>query len=73
MEVGNIVLNHISFCLQLNVPVLTMPFAVPTIFMIYLTDKFGLLNRVENMSYPEKQAYEWHIRSKVSPNNTPRI
>ena len=60
-------------CLQLNVPVLTMPFALPTIVMIYLTDKFGLLNRVENMSYPEKQAYEWHIRSKVSPNNTPRI
>ena len=54
---------------QLNIPVLTMPFALPTIVMIYVTDKCGLLYRVKDMSYPEKQAYEWHTRTKLNENH----
>ena len=52
------------FYLQLNIPVFTMPFTLTTLFMIYVTDKCGLLHRVEDMSYPEKQTYEWHTRTK---------
>ena len=53
---------------QLNIPVLTMPFAIPTIVMIYVTDKCKFLNRVHDMTYPEKQAYEWHTGTKAKLN-----
>eukprot|EP00093_Oithona_nana_P011660 11660.XXX_672608_674229_1 [CDS] Oithona nana genome sequencing. len=57
-----------TLVLQLNIPVLTMPFAIPTIVMIYVTDKCKFLNRVHDMTYPEKQAYEWHTGTKAKLN-----
>ena len=32
--------------------------------MINVTDERGSLYRVKEMSYPEKQAYEWHTKIK---------
>ena len=43
-----------------------MPMTLVTLVLINVTDARGLLYRVEDMSYPEKQAYEWHTRTKVS-------
>ena len=37
-----------------------------TLLLINVTDSRGRLYRVEDVSYPEKQAYEWHTRSKVN-------
>ena len=45
-----------------------MPMTLVTLVLINVTDKRGLLYRVEDMSYPEKQAYEWHTRTKVETN-----
>ena len=53
---------------QANIPVFTMPMTLVTLVLINVTDKRGLLYRVEDMSYPEKQAYEWHTRTKVDTN-----
>ena len=45
-----------------------MPMTLVTLVLINVTDKRGLLYRVEDMSYPEKQAYEWHTRTKIETN-----
>ena len=37
--------------------------------MINVTDERGSLYRVKDMSYPEKQAYEWHTKIKTNANN----
>ena len=42
----------------------TLPFALVTLLMINVTDERGSLYRVKEMSYPEKQAYEWHSKIK---------
>eukprot|EP00093_Oithona_nana_P013120 13120.XXX_98632_94413_1 [CDS] Oithona nana genome sequencing. len=57
-----------TMVLQSNIPVFTMPMTLVTLVLINVTDKRGLLYRVEDMSYPEKQAYEWHTRTKVETN-----
>jgi hypothetical protein len=72
---------------QNNIPVFTMPMTLVTLVMITVSDTRGLLYRVEDMSYPEKQAYDWHTRIKVKqhvsiffinifwsrPNSSPKI
>ena len=46
-------------------PVFTLPFTLVTMVMINVSEARGLLYRVEDMSYPEKQAYQWHTRIRV--------
>jgi len=48
-----------------SVPVFTLPFTLVTMVLINVSEARGLLYRVEDMSYPEKQAYQWHTRIRV--------
>jgi len=55
-----------TITLQHNVPVFTLPMTLVTLVLINVTDTRGNLYRVEDMSYPEKQSYQWHTRSRVN-------
>ena len=52
-------------CFQVNVPVFTLPMTLVTLVLINVTDERGRLYRVEDMSYPEKQSYQWHTSMRV--------
>ena len=54
--------HHISF--QSGLPVFTGPFALTSLLVLATSDTKGNLYRVERMSYPEKQCYEWHSGKK---------
>ena len=54
-----------KFFFQNRIPFFTLPFTLPTMVFINVNDTRGLLHRVENFSYPEKQAWEWHKAQKV--------
>ena len=50
---------------QHSVPVFTLPFTLVTQVIINVGGFRGYLYRVEDMSYPEKQAYDWYTRIRV--------
>ena len=54
--------HHISF--QSGLPVFTGPFALTSLLVLATSDTKGNLYRVEKMSYPEKQCYDWHSGKK---------
>ena len=49
---------------QSGLPVFTGPFALTSLLVLATSDTKGNLYRVEKMSYPEKQCYEWHSGKK---------
>ena len=57
------------FMFQHLVPVFTLPFTLVTQVIINVSGFRGYLYRVEDMSYPEKQAYDWHTRIKVKTSS----
>ena len=57
--------NLLELYFQNRIPFFTLPFTLPTMVFINVNDTRGLLHRVENFSYPEKQAWEWHKAQKV--------
>jgi len=48
-----------TMTLQSGLPVFTGPFALTSLLVLATTDTRGNLYRVQKMSYPEKQCYEW--------------
>ena len=58
--------------LQNNVPVFTLPMTLVTLVLINVSDARGNLYRVEDPSYPEKQSYQWHTRTKVPTKVRPK-
>ncbi len=62
----NLAASQIITFLQNNIPVFTVPMTLMTLVTLAVTDERRLLYRVEEMSYPEKQAYQWHTRVKVA-------
>jgi len=48
-----------------SVPVFTLPFTLVTQVIINVGGFRGYLYRVEDMSYPEKQAYDWYTKIRV--------
>jgi len=60
---------------KVNVPVFTLPMTLVTLVLINVTDERGRLYRVEDMSYPEKQSYQWHtsMRVKTTKDEEERI
>lgn len=42
-----------------------MPMTLATLVLVNVSEQRGILYRVEDQSYPEKQAYDWHTRTKV--------
>ena len=48
-----------TFEFQSGLPVFTGPFALTSLLVLATTDTKGNLYRVQKMSYPEKQCYEW--------------
>ena len=61
----NLVKKFLWVCFQVNVPVFTLPMTLVTLVLINVTDERGRLYRVEDMSYPEKQSYQWHTSMRV--------
>ena len=55
---------NIVFFFQSGLPVFTGPFALTSLLVLATSDTKGNLYRVEKMSYPEKQCYEWHSGKK---------
>ena len=55
--------------LQNRVPYFTLPFTLPTMVFINVTDTRGLLHRIEHYSFPEKQTYDWYKSKRVSKSN----
>lgn len=53
-----------TMTLQSGLPVFTGPFALTSLLVLATSDTQGNLYRVEKMSYPEKQCYEWHSGKK---------
>lgn len=62
--------DKILFLFQNKIPVFTMPKNTVTLTMLAATDQRGRLHRVipgEDMSYPERQAYDWYKSRRAVP------
>merc|ERR1712156_798167 len=61
-----------NMALQNHIPVFTAPFAITTLMFLATTDTKGNLFRVQNFSYPEKQAAEWWSQRRATKDEDTR-
>ena len=52
---------------QNNIPVFTVPMTVVALVFLLTTDQRGVLHRVTDGSYPEKQSYQWWTKERKIP------
>ncbi|TRY69135.1 hypothetical protein TCAL_02513 [Tigriopus californicus] len=52
-----------------NIPVFTVPMTLVTLVFLLTTDVRGVLHRVVDPSYPEKQSYQWFRESRQIPQS----